>query len=101
MPFQPCRVGWIPLSHTWMNLSALQNQIQNLHFMSLASDVVLRDLVMMKSHHYFKEDIIKMESMNIDEQIDYAIKLREEGKYVVDYEEVEAVRQRQGCTDGA
>lgn len=50
--------------------------------------MALRDLAMMKSHHYFKEDIIKMESMSIEEQIDYAIKLREEGKYVVDYEEV-------------
>lgn len=35
---------------------------------------------------FFKEDIIKMESMNIDEQIDYAMKLREEGRYVVGYE---------------
>lgn len=35
---------------------------------------------------FFPDDVEKMKSMSVDAQIDYAIKLREEGRYTIVYE---------------
>lgn len=35
---------------------------------------------------FFPDDIEKMKSMSVDAQIDYAMQLREEGRYTIVYE---------------
>lgn len=35
---------------------------------------------------FFPDDVEKMKSMSVDAQIDYAMKLREEGRYTIVYE---------------